>query len=79
MSRAHQRIASVFPVARLYQFFMPTYPSGHWLFGFASKKYDPVKDLREDAWNALQLETRYYNTELHRGAFALPNYVKKML
>lgn len=79
MSRAHQRIASVFPIAGLYQFFMPTYPSGHWLFGFASKKYDPVKDLREDAWNALQLETRYYNTELHRGAFALPNYVKKML
>lgn len=79
MSRAHQRIASVFPVAKVYQFFMPTYPSGHWLFGFASKKYDPVKDLRAAWWDGLGLDTKYYNTELHKGAFALPNYVKKLL
>ena len=79
MSRAHQRIASVFPVAKVYQFFMPTYPSGHWLFGFASKKYDPVKDLRAAWWEGLGLDTKYYNTELHKGAFALPNYVKKLL
>ena len=58
---------------------MPTYPSGHWLFGFASKKYSPVEDLRAEEWNKLGISTRYYNTELHKGAFALPNYVKEII
>jgi len=63
----------------VYQAHIPTYPSGHWLFGFASKKYDPLKDLDDAAWNALGIATRYYNTDLHRGCFALPNYVLEML
>jgi len=79
MRRAHQRIQSSFPVAMVYQAHIPTYPSGHWLFGFASKGLDPIRDLREEQWNGLGLKTRYYNTELHRGAFALPNYVKELL
>ncbi|MCD7876991.1 MAG: polyamine aminopropyltransferase [Cloacibacillus porcorum] len=77
--RANQRIKDFFPVCRVYQAHIPTYPSGHWLFGFASKKFDPLKDLDADAWNALGLETKYYNTDLHTGAFMLPNYVKREL
>lgn len=79
MQRAHRQIQSVFPVSTVYQFHLPTYPSGHWLFGFASKGLHPVEDLQAEAWNALGLETEYYNTELHKGAFALPNYVKRLL
>lgn len=79
MKRAHQRIEDFFPICRVYQAHIPTYPSGHWLFGFASKKYDPVKDLDAAAWNALGLETKYYNTDIHVGSFMLPNYVKKAL
>jgi spermidine synthase len=63
----------------VYQACIPTYASGHWLFGFASKKYHPVKDLRAQEWEALGLKTRYYNTKLHRGAFALPVYVEELL
>jgi len=79
MQRAHKRIREFFPVAKVYQVHIPTYASGHWLFGFASKTYDPVADLNSDAWNALNLETGYYNTEIHKGSFAIPNYVKKLL
>jgi len=79
MKRTHKGIKQFFPIAKVYQAHIPTYASGHWLFGFASKKYDPVKDLNDKAWNSLGLETKYYNTELHKGAFALPNYVIKML
>ena len=43
------------------------------------KKYHPVPDLRAAAWNLLGLGTRYYNTRLHVGAFALPSYVEEML
>ena len=79
MKKAHEKIKNIFPIAKVYQFHQPTYASGHWLFGFASKKYDPVSDCNESAWNALGLETNYYNTDIQRAAFALPNYVKKQL
>ena len=79
MKRAHKRIQEIFPVCQIYQAHIPTYPSGHWLFGFASKKFKPVKDLKEKEWNELNIKTRYYNTRLHEGAFALPNYVNEMM
>ncbi len=79
MKRAHRRISEIFPIAKVYQAHIPTYPSGHWLFGYASKHYDPVRDLKADAWNGLGIKTKYYNTDLHTGCFALPNYVKEQL
>ena len=77
--RAHKRIVESFPISRVYQAHIPTYPSGHWLFGFASKKYHPLDDLREKEWKKLQIPTRYYTTNLHRGAFMLPKYLEDML
>ena len=79
MKRAHLRIKEMFPIAKVYQAHIPTYPSGHWLFGYASKHYDPLKDLQEEKWNSLGIKTKYYNTKLHTGSFALPNYVKEQL
>lgn len=79
MQRAHRQIRSVFPVSRVYQAHIPTYPSGHWLFGFASKGLDPVSDLKAEEWNTLGIATKYYNTDLHKGCFALPTYVKELL
>ena len=77
--RAHQNITETFPVSRVYQAHIPTYPSGHWLFGFASKKYHPLKHLREKEWNTRGIQTRYYTTTLHKGAFYLPAYVEELL
>ncbi len=79
MQRAHKRIKESFPIAKVYQAFIPTYASGHWLFGFASKQYDPLKDADFKRWNAFNLKTKYYNPELHVGSFALPTYVKELL
>lgn len=77
--KAHKRIVESFPISRVYQAHIPSYPSGYWLFGFASKGYHPVKDLRAKKWKSLNIETRYYTTNLHRGCFALPAYVERML
>ncbi|MBR5706816.1 MAG: polyamine aminopropyltransferase [Bacteroidaceae bacterium] len=77
--KAHMRIVNRFPISRVYQAHIPTYPSGYWLFGFASKKYRPVLDLDADAWNQLGIKTNYYTTNLHKGCFALPAYVERML
>ena len=79
MQRAHKRIVSSFTISRVYQLHIPTYPSGHWLFGFASKKFHPTVGVDFARWKSLNLQTKYYNTKLHRGAFALPTYVEQLL
>lgn len=79
MKNAHERIKASFPVSMVYQMHIPTYPSGHWLFGFASKSLNPLENVDFESWNSLKIETKYYNTDIHKGAFYLPNYVKKML
>ena len=79
MQRAHKRIVESFGISKVYQAHIPTYPSGHWLFGFSSKKYHPTKDFDAAAWNMLGIKTKYYNTRLHVGAFALPSYVEELL
>ena len=77
--RMHKRIIESFPISRIYQAHIPSYPSGHWLFGFASKKYHPIKDFKPREWDALNIETWYYTTHLHMGAFMLPKYVEDLL
>lgn len=79
MQRAHKRIVESFSISKVYQAHIPTYPSGHWLFGFSSKKYHPTRDFNGARWDMLGISTRYYNTRLHTGAFALPNYVEELL
>lgn len=79
MSRAHKKLEKVFPISKVYQFHQAIYPSGHWLFGFASKKLDPIQDQQVDMWNLFNLNTKYYNTDLHKGAFMLPSYVRDLL
>lgn len=73
--RAIEKLKSIFPITTAYQANIPTYPSGNWLFGFASKKYHPLKDQKTMEWQKLGLKTKYYNENLHRGAFYLPNYI----
>jgi len=75
---AHDRIKQLFPIAKIYQAHIPTYASGLSLFGFASKTLDPTKDAQFERWLTLQLETDYYNTDLHIGAFMLPNNMEKL-
>lgn len=79
MQRAHKKLLTTFPIVSAYQIHIPTYPSGHWLFGFASKKFHPISDVNFDKWKNFDIQTKYYNPKLHFGAFALPTYVEKLL
>jgi spermidine synthase len=38
-----------------------------------------VKDFRPARVKAAKLPLRWYNAEVHTGAFALPNFVRKAL
>ncbi|MGN0384655.1 MAG: polyamine aminopropyltransferase [Lachnospiraceae bacterium] len=75
----HRKASHSFPISRVYQAHIPTCSSGYWLFGFVSKKYHPLNDFNAERWNARNIKTWYYTTNLHRGAFMLPRYVEDML
>ncbi len=75
----HRKAFRSFPISRVYQAHIPTSSSGYWLFGFASKKYHPLNDLNAARWKARNIETWYYTTNLHTGAFMLPKYVEDFL
>lgn len=68
-----------FPKVSIYNFSNLTYPGGLWSFTFASKKYNPVSDFKAERVEASGLEFEYYNEEVHKAAFALPNFMKKRL
>ena len=75
----HRKAYKSFPISRVYQAHIPTCPSGYWLFGFASKKYHPLRDFNAVRWRERGLKTWYYTTNLHMGAFMLPKYVEDLL
>ena len=75
----HRKASHSFPISRVYQAHIPTCPSGYWLFGFASKKYHPLKDFDAKKWLERGIKTWYYSEHLHKGAFMLPKYVEDML
>lgn len=78
LKETYQRLARSFPVSRIYQAYNPIGTAGHWLFSFASKKFDPLTDADTEKWDRLGIKTRYYNTALQREAFCLPNYLKEL-
>ena len=75
----HGKVYRSFPISRVYQAHIPTCTSGYWMFGFASKKYHPLRDFDPTRWEARQIKTWYYTTNLHVGAFMLPKYVEDLL
>lgn len=70
-------LRSVFPIVEMYQAFIPTYPSGFWSFAFASKAYHPVRDFDRQRSANRSFHTRYYNEDLHLGAFMLPTFARE--
>jgi spermidine synthase len=69
----------IFPVTDAYLFTNLTYPGGLWAFAFASKGLRPVKDFRTARVKAARLPLRWYNADVHAGAFALPNFLREAL
>jgi spermidine synthase len=68
-------LKKIFAYSRLYLGPVPTYPVGMWCYNFLSDKVDPLaaRNMR------LAKGLRYYNPEIHRAAFALPNFLREKL
>ena len=65
------RLKELFPLVKPYLTFIPTYPSGQWVFVTASKKYDPLQPSRLGDIPRMESELKYYNADIHQAAFAL--------
>jgi len=72
----------IFTSVHCYLAFIPTYPTGMWSFTLAGKaKLSPINGFDEKiAGNFSEANNlQYYNPEVHKAAFALPTFVKRML
>ncbi|AKL94122.1 spermidine synthase SpeE [Clostridium aceticum] len=69
-------ISSLFPVARVYTSTNATYPGFLWSYTMGSKKYDP---LEKGELEPQTFQTKYYNHDLFKASFALPNFLKEEL
>ena len=75
-------LRQVFPVVRPYLVTVPLY-GAQWGFACASDSLDPLSLTEEDveqriAERKLQ-DLQFYNGATHRGIFALPNFVRKLV
>jgi len=82
MKKVFHAIDDLFPVSKMYLSFIPLYPAGMWSMACASKSDHPLSD---DVYGRITdgIESvkplKYYNADLHRGSFALPNFVSDLI
>lgn len=63
-------------------FFVPTYPTGMWSFQYGLKGGKLPKSISNEAEIDAFVDAkglRYYNSDIHKGSFATPNFVKALL
>ncbi|HKK58966.1 MAG TPA: polyamine aminopropyltransferase [Salinivirga sp.] len=78
-----QNLKQVFGIEHKFNmlFNVPTFPSGIWSFQVVMQSGKDPRDVDQAAVKLFvsQKRTRYYNYATHMAAFAMPEYVKKML
>jgi spermidine synthase len=69
----------VFPVREACLFNNLTYPGGLWAFTWASKGRHPMRHFDARRVARARLPLRWYNAEVHRAAFARPEFLRRAL
>jgi spermidine synthase len=72
------KMRNVFPVVRAYAGTIPTYPGALWCFAFCCKTPELLDFFDAERFNRLNLNLKYYNQDIHRACFALPEFAKKL-
>ena len=84
ITEALKDLARFFPRSGLYLSVVPTYIGGFMALSWATKggkRLGTPAGVRKAkaAYKRLKLKTDYYNPEIHAAAFALPNWIKKLV
>lgn len=74
--RINKLLKSVFPYVQPYTACIPSYPGGQWTWSFCSKGLKPLDRVNEPVATELEKTCRYFNRDIHKTVFVLPNYVK---
>ena len=81
LAAATARMRKVFRHVGVFLAAVPTYAGGFFSFVMGSRCADAFgvsANRVEERLRKIGLKTRYYNAEIHRACFALPNYVKEL-
>jgi spermidine synthase len=84
ITEALQELKAFFPKSGLYLSVVPTYIGGFMALSWASKGGKPLgteKGIKRaaKAYKKAGLKTDYYNPAVHAAAFALPNWIQKLV
>jgi spermidine synthase len=83
MNKVFTSLENIYDKSMMYLAYIPLYPAGMWSFSFASKGADPLSDdtLKrvKNGLNTFNAEMKYYNGDVHKGCFALPNFVADII
>lgn len=74
--RINRLLKSVFPYVQPYTACIPSYPGGQWTWSFCSKGLKPLESINTPVASQLEKTCRFYNQDIHKAVFVLPNYVK---
>ncbi len=76
-----QDLTDVFGSGRVHPYVIPvpTYPGGLWSLTFCSKTLHPLNVSHRETPDYLEGRLRYYDPDVHRAAFTLPVFVRKLL
>ncbi|WEJ62986.1 polyamine aminopropyltransferase [Thiomicrorhabdus lithotrophica] len=78
VTTTHQRLSPLFKEASFYSGAVPTYVGGIMTFAWATDNLELKSvslETLEQRYQAANLQTRFYTPALHKGSFALPQYV----
>jgi spermidine synthase len=79
LGRIHGQLRRAFTHVEHYWGSIPTYPSGSWSWGFASRDRRPGDYFDESRAADIERHTRYWNSGIQRACFQLPNFVRRAL
>ena len=71
--------AAGFNAVRTLPFPQPCYPTGWWSCTLARKGIEQLDDFRDRGAAMKKFTTRYYNVDIHRGALAMPEFMREGL
>jgi spermidine synthase len=74
---ANKDLKDLFPTVMPYLAAIQTYQAGLWVFQLASKKYNPLDAIAPGRFKGFDF--KYYNYELHKACFILPQFVREIL
>ena len=70
------KLKEVFPIVRIFRAPVPSYTMVPYSFAFCSKAIGPEMELGLSRFST-SFQTRYYNEQIHKAAFALPEHLRK--